>query len=417
MQDSNLILGDCMEKLRDIETRSIDALVTDPPAGIGFMNKEWDDHKGGRNAWVKWFAEVMAECLRTMKPGAHGLVWALPRTSHWTGWALERAGFEIRDCVYHFFGSGFPKSHDISKSIDRECGAKREVVGKRTDGRYGSKFQDGNNQFVTHNKNKKEVDSKIGLITEPSTEDAKQWEGWGTALKPAVEQYWLIRKPLDQETIALNVRKWGVGGINVDGCRIGTEEKLNQGSSNLGFNGVKQPKVSKQNSIGRFPSHLILDETAAEMLDKQTGETSKGGKPINVDPSKSMFGIGQNSTFYKDTGGASRFFYVAKPSKREREIGLQGEPQKVNDGRDTPIDNAFQRGETERLNIHPTVKPIALMRYLCRLITPPEGLILDPFMGSGTTGCAASLEGFCFTGIERIEDYYKIAEKRIQSCR
>ena len=534
MFQSKLILGDCLEQLKTIETRSIDSLITDPPAGIGFMNKGWDDHKGGRNAWVKWFSEVMAECLRTMKPGAHGLVWALPRTSHWTGWALERAGFEVRDCVYHFFGSGFPKSLDISKAIDKECGAKREVIGSRKADDIRSGNMHSNNRGVTH----------IIDITEPSTEDAKQWEGWGTALKPAVEQYWLIRKPIDQETVALNVRKWSTGALNIDASRINNDQtgsvkksnscqseerkycsclpdvrerissmeeqgiaeqgELQQGVSFPIQKGTKQSKVERgvpktgrvsnvmcrreadpraqapngttsrkevgrerggpshkpqpdrqpyrksgtcikcrlpyyelslekrsQNREasqpkGRFPSNLTLDEDAAKMLDRQSGTLKTGGQKLTSKRGfqdkivggkcKSMHNSYSATEFEGDSGGASRFFYVAKPSKRERNLGLETKPpQAVNDGRDTPIDNPFQRGETERQNTHPTVKPIALTRYLCRLITPPGGLVLDPFMGSGTTGCAAKGEGFNFVGIEREESYMEIAKARIEA--
>lgn len=415
---NKLIHGDCLEELKKLETRSIDALVTDPPAGISFMNKGWDDHKGGRNAWVKWFSEIMAECLRVMKPGAHGLVWAIPRTSHWTGWALERAGFEVRDVITHLFGSGFPKSLDISKSIDKAAGANREVL---CPSKYSKRRVSPNGGRTTGR-----FDHNGENVTAPSTPEAKQWDGYGTALKPACEFWFLVRKPIDQDTVALNVLKWGTGGLNIDGCRIGTEDNLNgdtysgsgSGSqvpgNNLSKEQFKQPK-------GRFPANLIFDEQAAEMLDEQSGSCKTGGPGITKENHSGCTMAGPASNHTRKTigyeneikSGASRFFYCAKPSKQERNAGLSGKTQTVNDGRETEIDNPFQRGETGRLNTHPTVKPIRLMRYLIRMITPPGGIVLDPFMGSGTTGCAAKVEVFRFLGIEKNQEYLKIAESRI----
>lgn len=410
-----ILQGDCIEVMRGMEDNTVDALITDPPAGIGFMNKAWDHHKGGRREWVKWMSEVMEECLRVMKPGAHGLVWAIPRTSHWTGWALEKAGFEIRDCVYHLFGTGFPKSLDISKAIDKAAGVSendRPISHKNISCR---KAQTGPNGWV----NAARPEYKRG----PATDAAKQWQGWGTALKPAVECWWLVRKPISEKTVAKNVLKWGTGGLNIDGCRVATEEKLSFGSREIGdgnkFNPISREKMTpgEQNKNGRFPANLILDEQAAELLDEQSGILKNGSQNYQT-KGKSVFGTQKNlsiTTYAGDSGGASRFFYIAKPSKAERNQGLAGKSKKVNDGRNTPIDNAFQRGETERLNTHPTVKPIKLMRYLCRMITPPKGIVLDPFLGSGTTGCAAKAEGFRFTGIEMDKSYIEIAEARINA--
>lgn len=356
--------GDCLEVLKTLPDNSVDALVTDPPAGISFMGKEWDHHKGGRLEWIKWMSSVMHECLRVMKPGAHGLVWALPRTSHWTATALEDAGFEIRDVITHLFGQGFPKSHNLEKA----CGAK----------------------------------------------------GQGTALKPASEHWILIRKPISEKTIAENVLKWGCGGLNIDGCRIGTEAMPSGGSipdirannyeNSHGKTRLKTEIVVKQ---GRFPANLVLShsshctdeachmfECPVVLLDEQTKDT-RAGKPsgsFSCRPKRetipgSAKAIEDRGELQKHEGyesgpvsGASRFFYCAKISPSER-------------GKD---------------NKHPTVKPQKLMRYLCRLVTPPAGVILDPFMGSGSTGLAAKSEGFQFIGIEKEEEYVKIAEARIR---
>ncbi len=341
--------GDCLQVLKDMRTCSIDALVTDPPAGISFMGKHWDKDRGGRDAWVAWMTEVMRECLRVMKPGAHGLVWSLPRTSHWTATALEDAGFEVRDVITHLFGTGFPKSLNV-----------------------------GN--------------------------------GWGTALKPACEFWWLVRKPCSEKTVAENVLKWGTGAINVDGCRIAghnpsidRRESARKTGNAPGSPGEYGPTIKNRISpeaykadhpselLGRFPANLVLDEEAAAMLDEQSGISHSPNKPVKqgghhrhdvglTGESRDGFGVG-----FGDTGGASRFFYVAKASKSDR-------------GPD---------------NNHPTVKSTKLMSYLVRLITPPGGTVLDPFMGSGSTGVAAKSEGFKFVGIEQEQQYFEIAEERL----
>jgi hypothetical protein len=214
-----LLEGDCLEHLKELETNQFDALLTDPPAGISFMGKEWDDDKGGRDHWVSWMSDVMRECLRVLKPGAHGLVWAIPRTSHWTATALELAGFEIRDVVTHLFGSGFPKSLDISKAIDKSKGAEREVVGKKPIAYADSNCWSEPNKNVDvggfgsndncYGNDSEEWSVKNNPITAPATDLAKQWQGWGTALKPASEHWILIRKPLSEKTVAKNVENVG----------------------------------------------------------------------------------------------------------------------------------------------------------------------------------------------------------------
>jgi len=613
------------------------------------MGKQWDKDKGGRDPWILWMTTLMRECLRVLKPGAHGFVWALPRTSHWTATALEDAGFDIRDVVCHLFGSGFPKSQNISKAIDRAAGAEREVVGQ-----YKSPEASTRKTTISSDSNyrpgQKEIRVADALITAPSTPLAQQWDGWGTAAKPAWEAWllvakpfttvpidamladirinlqellcqlfnakfvqtnstlnqnasrmdarsdfvqwtvdvsnilsrqeksdttamfkspeaesiawsiflsWnnildvllkrenkcitkmgkevttelkilsllisqsmphtttkdaiiqngntlnvtnadmgfksaslrlnalstisaqesvsgnqthlerhhqeqlekeyvttmgvlseniiLVRKPLSEKTIAKNVEKWGVGGINIDGCRVEVDWNTDpnrrgwQGGSNgpgnfsgdrTGVNG-KKPTPSK----GRFPANLIVSgEEARDLLDEQSGVLVGAGNKDKAKrfgnkktTSNHVFGRGlglSESAVGGDSGGASRFFYCAKASKAERNLGCEGMEEKekrtLNDFGDQSKHNCSDgakrtqgTGVSKNQNHHPTVKPQKLMRYLARMITPPGGTILDPFMGSGSTGVAALSEGFKFIGIEKEEDYFKIAQARL----
>lgn len=408
-----MILGESADELSKMSPNSIDALVTDPPAGISFMQKEWDHHKGGRDEWIKWLSSIMQECMRVMRPGAHGLVWAIPRTSHWTATALENAGFEIRDVVTHLFGSGFPKSLNISIAIDKQRGAMGNR-GKALDfagpgDRKDIKTNEGSQSAAAHN---------------PITDAAIQWSGWGTALKPASEHWILIRKPISEKTIAANILKWGTGGINIDVCRIETSDKI----------GFRPPSTKREsgaflntnefidNPQGRFPANLILDEVAGEMLDKQSGPCKTGDiKPHkNRENDGSQFQFSENITseFKTDSAtGASRFFYCAKASKRERNLGLEGMPSSGvrRHGDRAPDVGRQPQKELLEQNHHPTVKPIKLMEYLIKLITPPNGVVLDPFMGSGSTGVAAKSLGFKFVGIEMNPEYFEIAKKRIHA--
>lgn len=388
---------DCLSVLNKMESNSVDALITDPPAGISFMGKGWDSDKGGRDGWIAWMQEIMMEVFRVLKPGAHGLVWALPRTSHWTATALEDAGFEVRDVITHLFGSGFPKSLDISKAIDKATGVEREI----------------------------------------GTDEAKQWAGWGTALKPASEHWILIRKPISEKTIAANVLKWGTGGINIEKCRIEYQTKEDLEYSNAGAH--RRVKSENENNTGgwkntskikivgedlpkgRFPANLVLDEEAAKMLDEQVkGKLHAAGNKnlAKMNDGSGMFGSGQAfeaELNYRDfDGGASRFFYVAKASKKDRNEGLEGMPlHEVYVGHVSPTPMRDERQQSYRQNHHPTVKSTKLMEYLITLITPPTGIVLDPFMGSGSTGVAANRLGFKFIGIEKEKEYFEIAERRI----
>jgi len=415
MKKYELHCADALVALSFFDDNSVDSLVTDPPAGISFMGKAWDDDKGGRKQWCAWMTEVMQECLRVMKPGAHGLVWAIPRTSHWTGCALEDAGFEVRDVISHLFGSGFPKSLDISKAIDKAAGAEREIIGIREDfaarankKRVGQNFMD-ETVFDGSFSNPETV----GQITAPATEEAKQWQGYGTALKPACEMWFLVRKPLSEKTVAANVIKWGVGGLNIDGCRIDlkngetthgsgvAQSKTNTtGYADMGVSRIGVPNI--QSTQGRFPANLVLSHNpdceddqcslgcAVAMLDAQSGFLVGAGNKKASPVGKGSFGMGhrlQDNKKLDSGGGASRFFYCAKTSTAERNAAGP--------------------------NGHPTVKAQKLIRYLCRLITPPNGVVLDPFMGSGSTGLAALSEGFRFVGIEKEQEYFEISKKRI----
>lgn len=637
-----IIHGCALEKLKEMPDDSVDAVVTDPPYGIKFMGKKWDYDIPSVELW--------AECLRVLKPGGHMLVACGTRTQHRMVMNVEDAGFEIRDVITWLYGSGFPKSLDISKAIDKAAGAERGTA-------YVS---DKNNVVFNSGKGNKlagiDRTPGINLSEPPSTAEAKQWQGWGTALKPACEFWTLARKPLSESTVAKNVLKHGTGGINVDGCRVESE-------SNEHFRSfVKKPENSQRqtydgarpnndfeptnSSLGRFPANLILDEyfddvlilkdsldasvyktieeyfygysempelrirlqnvskssdepkeilqpsmllsgleettgsngrqetfstinsqdesaskadgqtkskiqrqvdepwvcddwkrridlgregeiplyaptinqdiysgaqidngaivrpstqsernssspqrcetrqstgesrangsepsqertlggfkrssktsivvrecdvpqmwrghfeetgltlrsktCAAEMLDEQSGVTKSSAAQRNnsASPNVAMSGanLGHVSFGHSDSGGASRFFYCAKASKSERNAGLEGMPEKYNDfqressglsqGKNPVTGERSGKRLAPNANHHPTVKPVKLMRYLCRLITPPGGTVLDPFMGSGTTGVAALKEGFDFIGIEREAEYAEIARKRIET--
>lgn len=390
-----LLVGDCLFQLPRLPNNHFDSLVTDPPAGIAFMNQEWDEDKGGRDPWVAWMTQVMTEAKRTLKPGAHALVWAIPRTSHWTAWALENAGFEIRDVITHHFGSGFPKNMDISKAIDKKLGAERPVVAQRA--QAGAKFKIAaetidNGGF--NDPNRESFD-----ITAPATDEAKQWDGWGTALKPGSEHWILVRKP-GLKTVVDTVLKHGTGAINIDACRLedgtGIPEPVKKPNFKNTVYGNGLGGADWSNEKGRWPANVILTHSAA-----------CGAYCMEDCPTRAF---GDEARFFK------RFKYAPKPSVTEKNTGLEEiEPQKVNDGRKTEIDNAFQRGETTRQNIHPTVKSVELMDYLIRLITPPGGTVLDCFMGSGSTGVAAVTGGWDFVGIEKHLPYFEIAQGRIRA--
>ena len=386
-----LLVGDCVEQMRTLPADSVDAIVTDPPYGLEFMGKAWDGF-GTPLGFQTWSEQWAREAYRVLKPGGHLLAFGGTRMYHRLAAGIEDAGFEIRDTLMWLYGSGFPKSLDVSKAIDKAAGAKREVIGFK--GGVAAVSQSGIGAAAV---GVKQQGIQVS-ITAPSTEAAKKWQGWGTALKPAVEPIVLARKPLIG-TVAENVLTHGTGALNIDASRIGTSDRFGGGAKgSSGFAaGYESEGWVAGSASGRWPANILLDEKAAAMLDEQSGESKSGAhKPYarqNHTPAHIYGTYGNQKNYANDasSGGASRFFYVAKASRAERNAGL---------GR----------------NIHPTVKPVDLMRYLIRLVTPKGGTVLDPFMGSGTTAVAAIGEGVNWIGCEREPEYVAIIEARIAAA-
>ncbi len=434
--------GDCREVMATLDAESVDAIVCDPPYGLSFMGKGWDHGVPGVEFWT--------EAVRVAKPGAHLLAFGGTRTYHRLACAIEDAGWEIRDCVMWVYGSGFPKSHDVSKAIDkcngqpsrlhkftawmRATGLTARQLDQITDTNMGGHYLTAASQpaiptaalwelirpycgdvpawvdeLVQRIEAEREVTgahvewtdrtnyaltSKDGLRRDiPATPEAQQWSGWGTALKPAWEPIIVARKPL-VGTVAENVLTHGTGAINVDGCRVGTD-----GARSNGGNGKRStatlgdygPTPRVDYGCGRWPANLIhdgSDEVVGLFPVTKSGGGDKHSKTQHGNTFKGIAPISGLRSYQGDSGSAARFFYCAKASKADR-------------GDD---------------NKHPTVKPTALMRYLCRLVTPPGGVVLDPFTGSGSTGKAAILEGFRFIGIEREAEYVEIAKARIAAA-
>lgn len=395
--------GDSRDILKEMPDNCIDSIVTDPPyalvsivkrfgkpgsapakgneafmrASKGFMGKEWDTGE------VAFDPEFWIECIRVLKPGGHLLSFGGTRTYHRMACAIEDAGFEIRDMMQWLYGSGFPKSHDISKAIDRAVGAKREIIAPPPYTRGKPTQQYSETRKVSY-------DCDPQPITTPATDDAKQWEGWGTALKPANEPICLGRKPLSEKTVAANVLKWGTGAINIDGCRVGLsvgddprlggkgEWGTNKMAKNVYEGGYAGDTVTSS-PLGRFPANVITDGSeevvAAFPISSTTGKRTDTSKAAVVEGTNWLTN-NHKSAEHTDSGSAARFFYQAKANKKDRADSK-----------------------------HPTVKPIKLLRYLIRLITPPGGIVMDPFAGSGTTGEAAYMEGCQAILIEREAEY------------
>lgn len=384
-QDTSVTLhhGDCLDVMRELPDASVDSIVTDPPYGLGFMGREWDALPPGK-PWAE-------QCLRVLKPGGHLLAFGGTRTWHRLACAVEDAGLEVRDNIAWLYGSGFPKSLDVSKAIDKAAGVEREVVGSKA-GRAAMPRNDmrGGQYGAT----------PVGLldtsaITAPATPDAETWHGWGTALKPAFEPIVVARKPLSG-TVAANVLAHGTGALNVDACRIEAtgrplRESFSKPSTGVYGDGLNGCRAVGSTDSGRWPANVILDQSQADELDEQSGEgQSRIGKPRGAD-SGDGWGMTATGAEYDDQGGASRFFYVAKADQSER----------------VRVDGVA----------HPTVKPLSLMRWLVRLVTPPGGVVLEPFAGSGTTVEACILEGFQCIAIERDETYLPLIVQRINRRR
>ncbi len=418
MIDTQLINSDCLAAMKNMGDNSVDAIVTDPPYGLSFMGKKWDYDVPSKEIWL--------EALRVLKPGGHLLSFSGSRTYHRMVVNIEDAGFEIRDQIMWIYGSGFPKSLNISKAIDKAAGVKREVIGENP---LASKQTGQKNTVALAG------DRNTNLyLTKPATSEAKKWDGWGTALKPAHEPIVVARKPI-HSTVVENVLEHGTGAINIGECRVGNEILSEHTSGNIPNNrgewGLKEGYTMPERT-GRFPANVILDEEAGAILDEQSGISQSSDavrKNKREDEKLTMGGKihakeGSETHGFKDKGGASRFFYCAKASKAERDAGLEAFESKKSQlnsggiGRKISVEKRLKEGEENAptmKNIHPTVKPIRLMQYLCRLVTPKNGIVLDPFMGSGTTGIGAILEGFDFIGIEMEEEYLKIAEARIEA--
>jgi site-specific DNA-methyltransferase (adenine-specific) len=389
------------------------------------MGKEWDAFVPQPIFWK--------ECFRVLKPGGHVLSFAGTRTYDWVVIGLRLAGFEIRDQLAWIYGSGFPKSLDVAKSIEGKLvhgsgntQAFNKLDGQEIDTKIGySKIQ--------HDQNARPADytdrHKTKINIQYTTDQAKQWQGWGTALKPALEPIVMARKPLDG-TVADNVLKHGVGGINIDGCRVG-DEVIETGRNGRIDKSTFQSSETNNNkqeyhSLGRFPANIIhdgSDEVVA--LFPETG-VSSGGRIGNKGSELNMMGTNyeKGNPGFGDSGSASRFFYTAKASQTERNWGLYSFESKTSQhnsggiGRETSVEkrlnNNGQNAPTTK-NIHPTVKPIDLMRYLVRLVTPKGGVCLDPFLGSGTTAVACKAEKFDYIGIELEQEYVDIANARIKA--
>ena len=493
--------GNCLDVLATIPDNSVDAIVTDPPYGLAFMGKKWDYDVPSEEIW--------RQCLRVLKPGGHLLAFAGTRTQHRMAVRIEDAGFEIRDMIAWVYGSGFPKSHDISKAIDkmdaaeeqqarryrftewvRSQGVTAKQIDEATNTKMGSHYTTHPTQpaimtrehleqcrhlftsvpeWVEREADIRSVESKtfaerevVGQgtgaistrkdlrndkgtvwganssefnITAPATPAAKTWQGWGTALKPALEPITVARKPFTG-TVANNVLQWGTGGVNVDGCRVGTNAEEpnarkqktipNKRPDTEHLQGIVGNGQGWDGTLGRFPANLIHDGSD-EVLGMFPESVARPVNPENIGKSgngnntKSEWTIGGKVTtgYYDTEKSAARFFYCAKASKRDRDEGCEGMRLRTAGERTNRVDGsagitAYAGAMGQARNHHPTVKPTDLMRYLCRLVTPPNGTVLDPFMGSGSTGKAAILEGFQFIGIDMTPEYVDIARARIE---
>lgn len=515
LEVNKVYCGDCLEKLKELPDNSIDSCVTDPPYGLGkepdalslitawvetgfkeikgsgFMGKSWDAFVPQPVVWK--------EILRVLKPGGYALVACGTRTHDWMTLSLRVAGFRIVDTILYCYASGFPKSLSIGKGVDKLFGNERESLGISKNG-SGAQLIKINN----HGKGDTGVGYMDGSGKEfEITKGTSEWEGYGTALKPAVEIFTLAQKPLSEKTYVANVLKWGVGALNIDGCRVGLTPGVDDsqvrtmnrgkkdGDDGWGMNNTAADKPQVVSPAGRFPANLIIECTCEKtieqeevisggfgamkigmsdtgqsktqdydncqsqkkkntyvvhtdpncpcaLLDKQSGVSkSTGGRTVkrsgggNVGSGKlSEKSWSNDDPGFGDTGGASRFFYCAKASQREKQLGCENLHwcegklidketwEKLNaENIAHKDDKDFVQHILSKGNIHPTVKPLSLMRYLCKLITPKTGVVLDPFAGSGSTFIAAKQEGFDYVGVELNWDYCQIIKARIAAVK
>jgi site-specific DNA-methyltransferase (adenine-specific) len=364
-EGSYIFNGNNMDVLKSLPDNSIDSAVTDPPYGISFMGKKWDYDVPKVEFWK--------EVLRVLKPGGHVLSFSSARTYHRMTARIEDAGFEIRDQIMWIYGNGFPKSQNIEKSVDKVLGNQKEIPSVNPKHKKGMNFKYKNN-------NRGWLLNDVIVAKKSST----KWEDWGTSLKPAHEPIVLARKPLSEKTYAKNVLKWGTSSLNIGGCRVGEDIIKTIGYGKTGF--VATENFIPTSHIGRWPANIMFDDEAASFLDLQEKN-------------------------------AARFFYVAKATKKDKEEGLETFSVKKTEGRDSGQDEGnvpFKNRTSIKSNTHPTVKPTELMQYLVRLVTQPDGITLDPFFGSGSTGKACIREGFRFIGIEQSKEYFNIAVARCE---
>ena len=423
--------GDCLNVLKMMieDEVFVDSIVTDPPYELGFMGRSWD------STGIAFQKETWELCFKVLKPGGHLLAFSGSRTYHRMAVAIEDAGFEIRDQVMWLYGSGFPKSMNVGKIIDKKL---RGVGIGKSDPKsplHGTKRQKIDGSNAKHDMSPLYKTQNVEYEYEHDI--SKQWDGWGTALKPAHEPLVLARKPLSEKSIADNVLKWGTGGINIDECRVegndakypdtnpdfrdqGRQSKENMGIDKLSFGQTENVKRKKVVRKSRDENGVWTNDNSGMKAEgsEYADADPRGRFPANVmhDGSDSI------KKLFEDK---SRYFYCAKTPKAERNQGLDNFPIKQTQGGGGGIGNykddvnsasgKFGSEKAPSKNTHPTVKPIKLMKYLCRLITPKGGTVLDPFMGSGSTGMAAKEENFKFVGIEKEEQYFNIASARIES--
>jgi DNA modification methylase len=439
--------GDSRIVLKEYPDNYFDSLITDPPAAISLMNKTWDSNKGGRDQWITWLSEILKEVYRVLKPGAYGVIWAIPRTSHYTAFAAENAGFEIRDIIHHLFGSGYPTGLNISKQFDREAGKGIKV--KTKGGR-------GTNSTMYNPFSSGEMRGEFEELL-PETDNAKEWLGWHTKLKPATEHWILIQKPT-KLSITQNILEFGTGGLHIEATRVPANDGFEKAwdkpvSTNVGADGYvlltnaqHTVDLSEHKPSGRFPANLVFshhpdcrlivasggpygtsdwchEDCPVKQIDAQTGYSkarrSQRGKTKVFNQYHDQWEGESTERGFNDEGGKARYFtqlegtfgYHARVSPSEKRFYC-----KDCDAIYVGTKNNFQEHKAHGIVAHPTPKSIKLMQWLITLITPTNGRVLDPFFGTGSTGVACQELGFDCTGIDLDDEdgYLKIAQARIE---